>query len=180
MAQLQLKLLIILLVLLALLLLLPLLLAEAAYYVNVWLHIAYPCRRESKSSRQLPGHVRHRLINAKCCLRARRAQLYKMPHHRSPGQRTQDAGLVIACQPANGRWYCAAPGLAWLGLAYPGSLSAVKLIKVHANLNYLTPFAATFGAIDISRQTKKYLQLYLDRFIKKETRKCQASHTHRD
>lgn len=77
-AQLQLKLLIILLVLLALLLLL--LLAEAAYYVNVWLHIAYPCRRESKSSRQLPGHVRHRLINAKCCLRARRAQLHKMPH----------------------------------------------------------------------------------------------------
>lgn len=78
-AQLQLKLLIILLVLLALLRLL-LLLAEAAYYVNVWLHIAYPCRRESKSSRQLPGHVRHRLINAKCCLRARRAQLHKMPH----------------------------------------------------------------------------------------------------
>lgn len=174
MAQLQLKLLIILLVLLALLLLLPLLLVEAAYYVNVWLHIAYPCRRESKSSRQLPGHVRHRLINAKCCLRARRAQLYKMPHHRSPGQRTEDAGLVIACQPANGRWYCAAPGLAWRGLAYPGSLSAVKLIKVHANLNYLTPFAATFGAIDISRQTKKYLRLYLDRFIKKK----ETTHTH--
>lgn len=53
-AQLQPKLLIILLVLLALLLLLPLLLAEAAYYVNVWLHIAYPCRRESKSSQ--PGN----------------------------------------------------------------------------------------------------------------------------
>lgn len=50
MAQLQLKLLIILLVLLALLLLL----VEAAYYVNVWLHIAYPCRRESKSSQ--PGN----------------------------------------------------------------------------------------------------------------------------
>lgn len=52
-AQLQLKLLIILLVLLALLLLL----AEAAYYVNVWLHIAYPCRRESKSSQ--PGNCQN-------------------------------------------------------------------------------------------------------------------------
>lgn len=96
-AQLQLKLLIILLVLLALLLLL--LLAGAAYYVNVWLHIAYPCKRASKSSRQLPGHVRLRLINAKCCLRARRAQHYKMPHQRSPAHRIQDTGLVIACQP---------------------------------------------------------------------------------
>lgn len=96
-AQLQLKLLIILLVLLALLLLL--LLAGAAYYVNVWLHIAYPCKRASKSSRQLPRHVRLRLINAKCCLRARRAQHYKMPHQRSPAHRIQDTGLVIACQP---------------------------------------------------------------------------------
>lgn len=70
---------------------------------------------------------------------------------------------------------------AWPGLAYPGSLSAVKLIKVHANLNYLTPFAATFGAIDISRQTKKYLRLYLDRFIKKRNKKMPGlTHTQRE
>lgn len=168
-AQLQLKLLIILLVLLALLLLL--LLAGAAYYVNVWLHIAYPCKRASKSSRQLPGHVRLRLINAKCCLRAQRAQHYKMPHQRSPVH--EDAGRrTCNCLPA-GKWPLVlrsfGPGLAWPGLAYAGSLLAVKLIKVHANLNYLTPFAATLGAIDISRQTKKYLRLCLGRFIKKET-----------
>lgn len=99
----------------------------------------------------------------------------KCPIREAQYTRTQDAGLVIACQPANGRWYCAPSGLAWPGLAYAGSLLAVKLIKVHANLNYLTPFAATFGAIDISRQTKKYLRLCLGRFIKKETSKCQAT-----
>jgi len=43
-----------------------------------------------------------------------------------------------------------------LSNAYPAivlySLLPVKLIKVHANLNYLTPSVATLGAIDISSQ----------------------------
>lgn len=58
--------------------------------------------------------------------------------------------------------------------------SAVKLIKVHANLNYLTPFAATFSAIDISRQTKNYLRHYLGRFIKKTAENASCTDTQRD